>query len=83
MTPTKTIKERLVDRFAEAKKELGAHWRYHLEKSDPFFATREGGIYMEQTAGALANAKRVSVDRIERVVLAMEKLTGVQSQPVA
>jgi hypothetical protein len=83
MAPTKTIKERLIDRFIAAREKLGTNWRYHLSKSDSFLGTYEGGVWMNQVSGAPREARRVSVDRIEYVVLAMEKLTGVESQPVA
>lgn len=83
MTPTKTIKERLIDRFVAAREKIGPHWRYHLSKSNEFFGTYEGGIWMNQVSGAPTQSRRVSVDRIEYIVLAMEKLTGVESQPVA
>ncbi|WP_426292033.1 hypothetical protein ACN9ML_18520 [Dyadobacter endophyticus] len=78
----KPIKERLLERFNNARKIVGASWRQALAESDPFFNTLEGAGWMNQTTGAATKSTRISVDRIERVTLALEKVAGIQGSHI-
>lgn len=80
---TKSIRARLIERFVSAREQIGNDWKAAIAGDDSFFNTRQGSIYMQQASAAATDPTRISEDRLERVVLAMEKLTGVESQPVA
>ncbi|MCE6992121.1 hypothetical protein [Dyadobacter sp. CY323] len=73
-----TIKERLIKRFVVARDVLGKHWRDELAESDPFFNTKLGADFMGSVSQAISDTSRGHVDRIERVVVAMEKLAGIK-----
>ena len=77
-----SIKERLLLRFGEARKQVGPGWRERLAGHDSFFNTREGEAYMRSVAQAYSNSSRGHVDRIERVTLALEKLAGIKSREI-
>ncbi len=78
----KPIKERLLDRFNKAREVVGVNWRQSLAQSDPFFNTLEGAGWMNQTTGAVSKSTRISVDRIERVTLALEKVAGIEGSHI-
>ena len=71
------IKQRLLLRFAAAKKIIGNNWRDRLAQHDPFFNTRDGEAYMRSVGQAYSDPKRGHVDRIELVTLALEKIAGI------
>lgn len=78
----KKIRERLIGRFVVAKDMIGERWKDELAKSDPFFNTLEGIRYAVGAINAVSNPSRINDDRLERVVLALEKLAGIQNGPV-
>lgn len=73
-----TIKERLMIRFMLCRYLLGKNWRTVIAKSDPFFATEQGQMYATSVAQAVSDPSRGNVDRIERVVVTMEKAAGIE-----
>ena len=77
-----SIKERLLIRLKRAKETVGPSWRYALAEHDDFFDTLEGVRCMNTVAQAFSNPRRGSIDRIARVTLALEKIAGIESQPV-
>ncbi|CAG5068523.1 hypothetical protein DYBT9623_01254 [Dyadobacter sp. CECT 9623] len=77
-----SIKQRLLLRFAAAKKIVGYNWRDKLAKHDPFFNTRDGEAYMRSVGQAHSDPKRGHVDRIEAVTLALEKIAGIDGAEI-
>ncbi|MGG7664057.1 hypothetical protein [Dyadobacter sp. BHUBP1] len=77
-----TIKDRLLRRFVPAKAVLGISWRRKIMVVDPFFLTEKGIKFMMSTAQAVSDQSRGNVDRIERVVIAMEKAAGIEIETV-
>ncbi|MCE6989852.1 hypothetical protein [Dyadobacter sp. CY323] len=73
-----TIKERLIMRFVVARDILGKDWRDELAENDPFFNTKLGLTLWDQYLKRFLTLQRGHVDRIERVVVAMEKLAGIK-----
>jgi len=71
-----SIKERLLIRFTSAKNSIGKNWRGRLMEADPFFCTKAGCDCMTSVAQAVSAPGRGNVDRIERVVIVMERLVG-------
>ncbi len=77
------IKEQLIVRFLAAREALGKKWRTMLSEADPYFYTKPGVEDMTLVAAAtLKERRRGQVDRIKRVVLAMEKLAGIPHVPI-
>ncbi|AEI46756.1 hypothetical protein [Runella slithyformis] len=81
-TVLKSIQDRLVDRFIIARDTVGPNWRKQLSEADEFFNTKVGADWMQGAASAVSSTRRASADRIERVVLALEKLAGIQNPPI-
>ncbi|AXE21202.1 hypothetical protein DR864_27410 [Runella rosea] len=81
-TALKPIQDRLVDRFIYARDKVGADWRKQLSEADAFFNTKVGADWMHGAASAVSSTRRASADRLERVVLALEKLAGIQNPPI-
>ncbi|WAC12239.1 hypothetical protein [Dyadobacter pollutisoli] len=77
-----SIKQRLLARFGKAKEIVGPGWKDALAKSDPFFNTREGEAFMRSVAQAYSDPKRGHVDRIECVMLALEKISGIDERSI-
>ncbi|WP_225865711.1 hypothetical protein [Dyadobacter aurulentus] len=77
-----SIKQRLLLRFAEAKKIVGTNWRDKLARHDPFFNTRDGEAYMRSVGQAFSDPKRGHVDRIEMVTLALEEIAGIDGKEI-
>lgn len=73
-----TIKERLLYRFHFSRSLMGKNWRGKLLKADPFFDTKKGQDFITSTVQACSQPKRGQVDRIERVVVAMEKVLRIE-----
>lgn len=78
----KTIRERLIERFVRAREMVGETWRNQLAASDTHFNTLSGVRDMNQAASATNYPERINSDRLERVVLALEKLAEIQNGPV-
>ncbi|PWJ55070.1 hypothetical protein CLV98_11591 [Dyadobacter jejuensis] len=76
-----TIKERLLERFAHAKGQVGPGWKDQLAASYEYFNTRQGEAVMRSVSQAHSNPKRGHVDRIEMVTIALEKLANIQNTP--
>jgi hypothetical protein len=76
------LKERLFQRLLFAKEQVGRDWKNKLADSDPFFDTKRGTDYMNSVSRGLSNKSTVGPDRLERVTLALEKLAGIDSQPL-
>lgn len=81
-TALKPIQDRLVDRFIYARDKVGADWRKQLSEADAFFNTKVGADWMQGAASAVSSTRRASADRLERVVLALEKLASIQNPPI-
>jgi len=77
-----TIKERLTTRFLHAKELAGPHWRKRLVDFDPQFNTFEGAKVLTSVAMVDRKPGVVSADKLERVVMALEKMVGMESKPV-
>jgi hypothetical protein len=75
-----TIKSRLLVRFVASKTFLGKNWRVILAKNDPFFDTKAGNDFVAGTGQSLSASKSTNVDTIEQVVVAMEKIAGIEHQ---
>lgn len=69
-----TIKQRLLNRFRAARECVGTDWRKELANSDPEWNSLEGAYIINQVMGAASDSRRAGVDRIEKVVLALEKI---------
>lgn len=69
-----TIKERLTDRFLAAREVVGPSWKRALANSNAFFDTKAGADYMNQAVSSILEPRRISNDRLERVVIALERL---------
>ncbi len=69
-----TIKERLLKRFTDAREKLGPKWREKVVEAEPKFDSIEGERTMNSVSGAVSERRRCGVDRIEMVVVAMEKV---------
>ncbi|SEI73706.1 hypothetical protein SAMN05216327_103509 [Dyadobacter sp. SG02] len=80
--PVLPIKQRLLIRFAKAKTVVGPKWREMLAQNDAFFDTRTGEAYMRSVAQAFSDPKRGHVDRIEQVTLALERIAGINANPI-
>lgn len=76
------IRGRLLCRFVAARKILGKRWRAKLAAFDPFFESGIGLSYATTTARAISVKTHGNVDRIERVVVAMEKIVGIEVKSV-
>lgn len=73
-----TIKERLLKRFTDARERLGPKWRKILVEAEPKFDSINGERMMDSVSGAVSESRRCGVDRIETVVVAMEKIISEQ-----
>lgn len=69
-----TIKERLNARFNAARETVGPRWQKDLSEAEPFFNTKEGANWMSQASNSVTDPRRISNDRLERIVIALEKL---------
>lgn len=78
-----SIRERLITRFVQARDRAGADWRRQLAEAEAFFNTKEGADWMQAVASAVSSPRRASSDRLERVVLAMEKMVGIENPAAA
>ncbi|MGX5854547.1 hypothetical protein ACWKW6_12935 [Dyadobacter jiangsuensis] len=78
-----SIKSQLLDRFKAARGVVGKDWRGQLAQFDPYFNTKPGVDDMT-LIGQAANegSRRGQVDRIKRVVLAIERLAGIPHAPI-
>ncbi|MDF7822310.1 hypothetical protein P1X15_32150 [Runella sp. MFBS21] len=81
-TVVKSIRERLIERFVKARDQVGVDWRRQLSQVDEFFNTKEGADWMQGASSAVSSPRRASADRLERVVLALEKIADIQNPPV-
>lgn len=78
-----TIKAQLLARFITARDQVGKDWRKQLAKADDYFNTMDGVNDMTLTAQATNEKKRRGqIDRVKRVVLALEKLAGIPHPPI-
>ena len=78
-----TIKDQLLARFVVARDKLGRGWRKQLAESNPEFDTLEGANDMKLITEALNSKKRRGqVDRIKKIVLALEDLAGIPHPPI-
>lgn len=78
----KKIRERLLERFIKAKENFGDKWKDEAAKADPLLNTLEGGRYMSSAGYAIKQPNRISDDRLEKIVLALEKAAGINNPPV-
>ena len=83
MKPTKTIKERLIERFNSATMKIGTVWRVKLVAADPEFNSFDGGKLIQQTSVLGSRPASMNVDKLEKITLAVEKLAGMETEPVA
>lgn len=72
-----SIRGRLFTRFIEAYQVLGQQWRGAIKAVDPFFSTEKGKDFIISVSQLMSTRKRISVDRLERVVVTMEKAAGI------
>lgn len=72
-------KQDLVRRFVAARDKLGQQWRKRLAESDPQFNTKKGADIMVNASGCTSDHTRVSIDRLQIVVDAMEKVINDQT----
>lgn len=78
-----TIKAQLISRFKNARDVVGKKWKTKLAAADPYFNTKAGTDDMSLTAQAINDhQRRGKVDRIKRVVLALEKLANIPHTPI-
>lgn len=79
---SKTIKERLLDRFIHARTVLGQGWQRKVIALDSYYDTFDGAQVMTKAGQAVTNPGMIGVDRLERLVLVMEEAAGIQNPPV-
>lgn len=77
-----TIKGRLLTRFVAARTTLGPGWRGEVIKHFPEYDSKVGTEMMLGVANAVQDPRRAKVDRIEKVVLAMEQVVEAIEVPV-
>ncbi|WP_342088044.1 hypothetical protein [Dyadobacter sp. OTU695] len=75
-------KNGLIARFVTAREKLGRQWRKRLAESDPLFNTNVGYDMMVNASGALSDPTRIGIDRLNSVVVAMEKIINEQPAEV-
>lgn len=69
-----TIKDQLIVRFVAARDKLGSGWRDDLARNCPEFNTKEGVLAMTAAAAVVKDPNRSTVDRLKKVVIAMEQI---------
>lgn len=72
----KTIKDRLLERLSDAKEAIGPDWRQKIAGADPHYNTFEGAKVLNRKVETL------SVDALERITVAAERLAGFTIEPV-
>ncbi len=78
-----SIKSQLLSRFVAAREIIGKDWKTRLSGFEPYFNTKPGVDDMNQAAQATNEGqRRGQVDRIKRVVLAMERMAGIPHAPI-
>ena len=73
-------KTRLAKRFNREREKLGQDWKIKLSKFDRFFDTKLGSDFMARASAAITDPRRISVERLEKVVFAMEELSGTYKE---
>lgn len=85
VTELPSIKERLLERFRTAKGIVpeGQNWIDLAVKADSFLDSREGGKYIQSMQAANSDpVRRGNREKMERVVLALEKALGIEGSPI-
>ena len=78
----KTIHERLIDRFLVAKEAVGVRWQSRIVETFPQYNTKDWGNYMRAALASVKTPGRISPDKLEIIVICLEKIAGIENPPV-